>query len=126
MTVINIFSGISYSKQSSFHEKIQIYGLALVFLFLLYNSPSGLVIYWICNNLFSFAKNIVKSCKNPGKILHILISIFFISLALFFWIFKPDAKFSKKILLTLAAVFIFVHWTCSFAWTYASIERDFF
>lgn len=106
MTVINIFSGISYSKQSSFREKIQIYGLALVFLFLLYNSPSGLVIYWIFNNLFSFAKNIVKSCKNPGKILHILISIIFLSLALLFWIFKPDAKFSKKILLTLAAIFV--------------------
>lgn len=106
MTVINIFSGISYSKQSSFREKIQIYGLALVFLFLLYNSPSGLVIYWIFNNLFSFAKNIVKSCKNPGKILHVLISIIFLSLTLLFWIFKPDAKFSKKILLTLAAVFV--------------------
>ena len=106
MTAINIFSGISYSKQSSFREKIQIYGLALVFLFLLYNSPSGLVIYWIFNNLFSLAKNIVKSCKNPGKILHILISIFSIFLSLLFWIFRPDAKFSKKILLTLAAVFV--------------------
>ncbi len=106
MTVINIFSGISYSKQSSFREKIQIYGLALVFLFLLYNSPSGLVIYWIFNNLFSFAKNIVKSRKNPGKILHVLISIFFISLALLFWILRSDAKFSKKILLTLAALFV--------------------
>lgn len=106
MTVINIFSGISYSKQSSFREKIQIYGLALVFLFLLYNSPSGLVIYWIFNNLFSFAKNIVKSCKNPEKILHILISVFSLSLSLLFWILRPDAKFSKKILLTLAALFV--------------------
>ena len=106
MTVINIFSGISYSKQSTFREKIQIYGLALVFLFLLYDSPSGLVIYWIFNNLFSFAKNIVKSCKNPGKILHILISVFSLSLSLIFWILRPDAKFSKKILLNLAALFV--------------------
>lgn len=106
MTVINIFSGISYSKQSTFREKIQIYGLALVFLFLLYDSPSGLVIYWIFNNLFSFAKNIVKSCKNPEKILHILISVFSLSLSLLFWILRPDAKFSKKILLTLAALFV--------------------
>ena len=106
MTLINILSTAVYSRKSSAREKIQIYGLACVFLILLYDSPSGLVIYWILNNLFSFAKNIVKSCKNPGRILYIVISALSISLCLLFWILKPDANLLKKILLSAAALFI--------------------
>lgn len=106
MTLINILSTAVYSRKSSAREKIQIYGLACVFLILLYDSPSGLVIYWILNNLFSFAKNIVKSCKNPGRILYIVISVLSVSLCLLFWILKPDANLLKKILLTAATLFI--------------------
>lgn len=106
MTLINVLSTAVYSRKSSAREKIQIYGLACIFLILLYDSPSGLVIYWILNNLFSFAKNIVKSCRNPAGILNIVISVLSISLCLLFWILKPDANLLKKILLTAAALFI--------------------
>lgn len=106
MTLINVLSTAVYSRKSSAREKIQIYGLACVFLILLYDSPSGLVIYWILNNLFSFAKNIVKSCRNPSRILNIVISVLSVSLCLLFWILKPDANLLKKILLTAAALFI--------------------
>ncbi|MDO4528590.1 MAG: YidC/Oxa1 family membrane protein insertase, partial [bacterium] len=58
MTMINSISGYIYSKNSLLKQKIQIYGLALLFLILLYDSPSGLVIYWIMNNIFSLCKNI--------------------------------------------------------------------
>ncbi len=57
MTLINIVSGTIYSKGHLRKEKIQLYVTALVFLVLLYNSPSGLVIYWTCNNIFSLGKN---------------------------------------------------------------------
>ena len=59
MTLINWISAAIYSKGFSFREKAQIYGISLVFLVLLYDSPSGLVLYWTCNNLFSLGKNIV-------------------------------------------------------------------
>jgi len=59
MTSINIVSGAVYLKGFPLKNKIQTYGLALIFLILLYNSPSGLVFYWTLNNLFSLGKNIV-------------------------------------------------------------------
>ena len=58
MTVINILSGYIYSEKLSNGEKSQLYITALIFLLLLYSSPSGLVFYWTCNNIFSLCKNI--------------------------------------------------------------------
>ncbi len=70
MTAINCFSGALYAKGVPRREKMQIYALALIFLILLYNSPSGLVIYWTLNNVFSLAKNwIKKNFKNKRKML---------------------------------------------------------
>ena len=80
MTVINLISGAIYSKGSDAKLKIQIVVTALIFLVLLYDSPSGLVLYWIMNNLFSLAKNIVyNQSKNVIKI--VKVSIAFIILA---------------------------------------------
>lgn len=59
MTVINIVSSAIYLKGFPLKTKIQLYGMAIFFLIFLYNSPSGLVFYWILNNLFSLVKNIV-------------------------------------------------------------------
>lgn len=106
MTLINFFSAATYLKGATTREKVQTFVLPLIFLILLYNSPSGLVIYWIFNNLFSLAKNIVKNQKNPTKILYILILIILASFAALFWIFKPNARFSKKFFLTLFVVFV--------------------
>ena len=61
MTLINLFSGAVYSKTSTRRMKVQIFITSIIFLILLYDSPSGLVIYWTANNLFSLAKNIVFS-----------------------------------------------------------------
>lgn len=61
MTVINLISGAIYSKGSDARLKVQIVVTALIFLVLLYNSPSGLVLYWTMNNLFSLAKNAVQN-----------------------------------------------------------------
>ncbi len=59
MTLINLLSGAVYTKTLPFREKVQVYGLAAVFLVLLYKSPSGLVLYWTMNNLYSLGKNLV-------------------------------------------------------------------
>ncbi len=58
MTGINIVSSIIYTKGSPLKDKIQLYAIAFLFLFLLYDSPAGLVLYWTLNNLFSLIKNI--------------------------------------------------------------------
>ena len=58
MTLVNLLSSAIYTKGFPVKTKITTFGLAFLFLILLYNSPSGLVIYWICNNVFSLFKNI--------------------------------------------------------------------
>ena len=72
MTVINIVSSEIYTKGQPFKDKIVLYVTALVFLVLLYNSPSGLVFYWTLNNVFSLVKNTFFKLKNPGLVFKII------------------------------------------------------
>jgi YidC/Oxa1 family membrane protein insertase len=58
MTVINIAAGAVYLRGFPGKDKVQLYGMAMVFLALLYNSPAGLVLYWTMNNIFSLLKNL--------------------------------------------------------------------
>ncbi|MDR0526671.1 MAG: hypothetical protein LBG79_02460 [Spirochaetaceae bacterium] len=67
MTAINIASGAVYTRGLQVKDKLQLYGMALVFLVLLYNSPAGLVFYWTLNNVFSLVKNIYFKIRFPGK-----------------------------------------------------------
>ena len=59
MTLINVISGLVYTKGMPVKTKVQTFLIAAVFLVLLYNSPSGLVFYWTLNNVFSLVKNLV-------------------------------------------------------------------
>ena len=59
MTVLNCAATAVYTRGLPLRDKVQAYGLAAVFLVLLYDSPSGLVFYWTCNQVFSLGKNIV-------------------------------------------------------------------
>ncbi len=59
MTLINFASAALYLKGFPLKTKIQTYGIAVVFLVFLYDSPAGLVFYWTLNNVFSLCKNIV-------------------------------------------------------------------
>ncbi len=67
MTLINIISGTVYSRDHLVKEKVQLIVTALVFLVLLYNSPSGLVLYWTFNNIFSLCKNVVQKVAESRK-----------------------------------------------------------
>ena len=75
MTIINIVTGIIYTKGQPLKSKIQVYGLAAVFLVLLYHSPAGLVFYWLLNNVFALVKNIFYKLKNPKIVLCVLSAV---------------------------------------------------
>ncbi len=65
MTLINCISGAIYTKGFKVKDKIQVYGMAALFLVILYQSPAGLVLYWTMNNIFSMVKNIFYKMKKP-------------------------------------------------------------
>ncbi len=102
MTIINIIAGAIYTKGFAVKDKIQIYGMALIFLVLLYSSPAGLVLYWTMNNIFSLIKNIFYKFKNPAKILYICAVICCI-LGTIFILFIYRTKTANK----LIALFFF-------------------
>ena len=75
MTLINLTAAAIYMKGMPLKNKIQMYGIAGIFLVLLYNSPAGLVFYWTLNNIFSLLKNIFYKIKDPAKVLRIGASV---------------------------------------------------
>lgn len=101
MTLINMISSTIYTKGFPIKDKLYTYGLALVFVILLYNSPAGLVLYWTMNNIFSLVKNVFYKMKHPVKVLYILACIF-ISIFII-WIFTGHVLSTKRALLVSAA-----------------------
>ena len=76
MTLLNVGSTMVYTRGLSLRDKLQAYILALVFLVLLYDSPSGLVMYWTCNQLFSLLKNIfMKVLRHPREVLTVILEV---------------------------------------------------
>lgn len=76
MTLLNCASTFIYTRDLGMRDKLQAYGLAALFLVLLYQSPSGLVMYWTCNQIFSLLKNVfLKVLKDPEKIFAVLVQI---------------------------------------------------
>ncbi|MBN1242896.1 MAG: YidC/Oxa1 family membrane protein insertase [Spirochaetales bacterium] len=65
MTLVNVAASAVYARGLPVREKAQLYGMAAIFLALLYASPSGLVLYWTLNNMFSFVKNVFYRLKRP-------------------------------------------------------------
>lgn len=68
MTVINLASALVYTKNLTQKDKNQLYAMAALFLVLLYDAASGLVLYWTCNNIFSFAKNVCYDLAERVKL----------------------------------------------------------
>ena len=107
MTLINIVTGIIYTKGQPLKSKIQVYGLAVVFLVLLYHSPAGLVFYWLLNNVFALVKNIFYKLKEPKKILNILLAISG-TVVLVLVLIKPDLNLRQKLLLGIGCILLAV------------------
>ena len=95
MTAINLAASAIYTKGFSKRDKIQLYGIALIFLVLLYNSPSGLVIYWTCNNIFSLVKNIIQKSKHSKIILVILVSVLCLLMSVYLLAFHRGEIFNR-------------------------------
>lgn len=119
MTAINLVSGAIYTRTAPAREKIQVYGLALVFLVLLYGSPSGLVFYWTLNNLFSLAKNFVQGRRNPLSWVKALFCLALVAFCLYMAFFKPHAHMYKK--LVLYACTLAVCLACAFSGRWAGV-----
>jgi len=88
MTFITCISSFIYTKGLLTRDKIQLYGMAAIFLILLYNSPSALVLYWTMNNVFSLIKNLYIRIQYKYKHYFLLglFSLSFILLAIFCYI----------------------------------------
>ena len=102
MTLFSLLAGLVYSKKLKFKESLPLYIVSLIFLVLLYNSPSGLVFYWTLNCLFSLIKNIVIEYKlyrvfvvNKYKILAGY-NVFFVILTIVFIALLSLANFERK------------------------------
>jgi YidC/Oxa1 family membrane protein insertase len=120
MTVINAVSGAVYTKGFPARDKVQLYGMAAVFLVLLYNSPSALVLYWTCNNLFSLIKNVLQKTKHPGNIIYAA-SCAVAAVTFFYVLFVHRGALHKRIL--LAAILATVFFVPLFA-KYAAIIKQ--
>ena len=99
MTAINIASGAIYTKGLSNMSKLQVYGMAAIFLVLLYQSPSGLLIYWTLNNLFSLAKNIFYKLKNPAMTLCAMISAVGAAALVYVGLVHPMPTFRSQVMM---------------------------
>jgi YidC/Oxa1 family membrane protein insertase len=106
MTLINCAAGAVYTRGFPQKEKIQIYGTACVFLVLLYNSPSALVLYWTLNNIFSLIKNILQKTKHPKKIIYIVLCGFVLFLD-FFLVFIHSGYIVKRLLILVLGLPVF-------------------
>lgn len=101
MTAINVVSAAIYMKGFPFKSKLQMYGMALIFLVFLYNSPAGLVFYWTLNNVFSLLKNIFYKLRNPRLVLSVSASVVGLALLAVVLFVHPMDTMRKQILLIL-------------------------
>ena len=104
MTLINFASSAIYTKGQKLKDKAQLYAMALVFLVLLYNSPSGLVIYWTLNNLFSLVKNAFVRMRRGRQILLAGVSALGGILLVYALAFSRGASAGHRALLAAAAL----------------------
>ena len=106
MTLFSLLAGFVYARKLRFKESLPLYIVSLIFLVLLYTSPSGLLFYWSINCLFSLIKNIVIEfklyeifLKNKYKLLKAY-NIFFIVITVVFILLISLARIERKAYLT--------------------------
>jgi YidC/Oxa1 family membrane protein insertase len=107
MTLINCLAGAVYTKGLAVKEKVQLYGMALIFLVLLYNSPAGLVLYWTMNNIFSLVKNCLQKTKHAKRIVYYGLCFCVILLDVYA-LFIRSGPLLKRLVLVLACSCIFL------------------
>jgi YidC/Oxa1 family membrane protein insertase len=108
MTLINIIAGAIYTRGLPLRDKLQIYGMALLFLVILYGSPAGLVLYWTMNNIFSLVKNIFYRLKNPLKLLYIIMCTAALLLSIWLIVLHPIAREPAITICAVISVIYFI------------------
>ena len=60
--------GTAAASQNAGQMKMMMYGMPIMFFFILYNAPSGLFLYWTVSNIFQLGQQLVinKMMKNKG------------------------------------------------------------
>ena len=106
MTLINLGSAIIYTKGFPFRDRIQTFGISIIFLILLYNSPAGLVFYWTLNNIFSLVKNIFYKLKNPLLVFYLTLVLGISSFVIVVLFTKRDMDLIKKLILISGVIFV--------------------
>ena len=106
MTLINVCAAAIYMKGFPIKSKVQMYGIAVIFLVLLYNSPAGLVFYWTLNNLFSLVKNVFYKLKEPGKVLRILASLAGAAMLVFVVFIHPMRSVRSQLIVIAATLML--------------------
>jgi membrane protein insertase Oxa1/YidC/SpoIIIJ len=101
MTLINCAAGFVYTKNLFTRDKIQVYGMAALFLILLYNSPAALVLYWTLNNIFSLIKHIFYKIRNPAKVLYIVLCVVFSLFIIYLLFFMRRRQIKLRLLVVL-------------------------
>lgn len=108
MTIINVVSCEIYTKGQPFKSKITLYAMALFFLVFLYTCPSGLVLYWTLNNVFSLVKNIFLKLKRPGFVLCVVCAVTGLGLAFGALVAKKDFSSHQFLFLLLVGIALMV------------------
>lgn len=106
MTVVNLVSCVIFTKGSPLKTKIQLYAMAIFFLFFLYSSPSGLVFYWTLNNVFSLVKTVFYKLKHPGKVLAVLSAVCGAAAVVFGAFFYPSGTLFKRVFVSVAGLLL--------------------
>ena len=125
MTIFSLLAGIIYSKKLNIKESMPLYITSLLFLIILYDSPSGLLFYWNINCLFSLIKNIVleykiyKSFKKDKilKICNASVIFIFIVLITVSYIKKIDIK-------NILTIFVIIILTLNFNYIEKSLIKN--
>ena len=108
MTLVNFISGYIYTRGMPLKSKVQLYGMALLFLVLLYNSPSGLAFYWTLNNVFSLVKNALYKLKKPGFVFSVFCAVTGLAAAVYLNTFYYTPYASRRLRLTVLSLALII------------------
>jgi len=124
MTAINIVSGYIYTKGLERKDKIQVYGIAVIFLVLLYNSPSGLVLYWTCNNIYNLVKNVLVRTRNAENWIKGLVLFTAFNLVLFLFMVHDGALIKRLFVVSFIVLGVLFFYTWKQLLLFLQIKID--
>ncbi|GMO51026.1 MAG: YidC/Oxa1 family membrane protein insertase [Treponemataceae bacterium] len=97
------FAALVYCKGLPLKETIPLFCLPALFLVLLYNAPSGLVLYWTCNNIFSLIKNSVHKNGVTRRVFFAALAVFSVLIAVYV-VFMHKGALHKRVIISCAAL----------------------